>query len=77
MANWLFTIDNSNYSADTADELIEQFWLSSLFGEDNIEDYRVGFAKRLAVYNGSIVRSGTNQELFDDLVKLGFLKQKA
>lgn len=77
MKNWVFTIDGSCYIAASADEVVEQMWQSSLFGEHSIDDFRKGFTKRLAIYNGGIVRCGTNQELVEDLVKLGFLTLKS
>jgi len=66
----LMANDSSVMEGDTADQVITDLWQSAKFGEPTIEEYRSGFAKRLATYNGMVARSATNQELFDDLVLL-------
>lgn len=75
MKKWILTIDSSVMEGDTAEQVINDLWRSAKFGEPTIEEYRSGFAKRLATYNGMVVRSSTNQELFDDLVSLKVLKK--
>ena len=75
MKKWILTIDDSMIEGNTADEVINNIWRSAKFGEPTIEEYRAGFAKRLATYDGSVVRSSTSQELFNDLVTLKVLKQ--
>lgn len=70
MEKWILTIDSSVIEGDTADQVINDLWSSARFGEPTIEEYRSGFARRLATYNGMVARSATNQELFDDLVSL-------
>ena len=75
MKKWILTIDSSVMEGDTADQVINDLWRSAKFGEPTIEEYRAGFAKRLATYNGMVVRSSTNQDLFDDLMVLEILKK--
>mgnify|MGYP001309597220 CR=1 FL=1 len=73
MQKWILKIDNSVMEGDTAEQVITDIYKSARFADATIEEYRASFAQRLITYNGMVVRSSGNQELFDDLVKIGLL----
>lgn len=76
MKKWFFVIDGSSYEGKNADEVIFEMWQSAFYGDATIEEYRRNFVQRLLIYQGIVVRSANNKELFDDLVLLQLLVEK-
>lgn len=72
MKKWRFTVDETIFTGDNADEVIEDMWRISCKWwnvTDTVDEFRHQIGKRLLMYMGFEFAHGSNIELFDDLVK--------
>ena len=59
------TLDGEVLEADSFRHLAEQLWQTKFIPR--------GSAKRAAMFNGSVIRTGTPEMHIEDLIKAGFL----
>lgn len=69
-----YRIDNQTLQATTPTEVVTELWESSRFGEADRDAYRSGFAKRQLEYDGSVIRSDSDENFVADLIENGILE---
>ncbi len=65
--------DGYEFEADGALEIATALWQSKFVPEGTIEEWMHGFAKRLQMWDGTLVRTGSVEELVEDLLASGHL----
>lgn len=65
--------DGFEFEANGARDVCEKLWQSKFVPEPTLEEWMKGFARRIEMWDGTIVRSRTPEELVDDLLLCGQL----
>ena len=67
------TLDGEVLEADSFRHLAEQLWQTKFIPEPTLDEWMRASAKRAAMFNGSVIRTGTPEMHIEDLIKAGFL----
>ena len=70
-------MDGFEFEAENAREAAEKLWASKFVPEATLEDWMAGMARRCQMWDGSIIRTGSPEELVEDLIARGFMAQVA
>ncbi len=65
--------DGYEFEANGPMEIATALWQSKFVPEATLEEWMIGFAKRLKMWDGTVVRTGSVDELVDDLLTGGHL----
>lgn len=65
--------DGFEFEANGPDEIANALWQSKFVPEDTLEEWMAGFARRVEMWDGTVLRTGSVVELVDDLLTSGQL----
>lgn len=67
-------MDGFEFEADNPQEAAEKLWASKFVPEPTIEEWMAGMAKRAQMWDGSIIRTDSVENLISDLISCNFMK---
>lgn len=70
----MYSINNQPSQATEPADIVTELWQSSRFGETTKEAYRQGFAQRQLEYDGSELRTDSDENFVADLLRIGVMK---
>lgn len=65
--------DGFEFEADGPREIAVALWKSKFIPEPTLEEWMIGFARRLEMWDGTVLRIGSVEDMVSDLLTGGHL----
>ena len=69
------TLDGKIFEGESAKDLATALWKSQFIPEPTLQDWMQESAKKVAMWDGTVIRTKNIEAHIDDLVQSGFLKK--